>query len=504
MKPFRLSQLFRIAVAILGVAFCTAPVTLAADAVTSAETEIEVRYTQAPLREVLRSLAEAAGISFIGLPAGAAADVKVDLTARAQPLALLRALAAEHGYSFVSEEGVWRFERISKGGHVSVVYALRHINTSTVESAGSTASAAAMSPGSAGALPPAIGASFKLSPDKIIADLRALLAGMASENGDGSVESPAVVLPQDDRNAIFVVASPRQHQWVRDYLAAADQPRPLVLLELRFVEVSQNPTRDLGLDWFGSLENGLELGARDPSGPPGGTPGLNGPTLGDFSARLSSSAILTAEQLRASLRAFASDSRSRNVQLPRQVTLGNRETVLRSVVQVPFESGTTSITGGASATSATATSFIPVGTSINLLPRVLEGGNVELSILINVSDIVGEKTVGTNRVPITSSRDFSGQAIVTSGSTLAIGGLERVLVSRTQTEVPYLSRMPLFGMLFRREQSSDDRSKLLMFITPTILPGYSGGVPSSPEIDSATKAAADPWSERAPVALKLE
>jgi type II secretory pathway component GspD/PulD (secretin) len=143
-----------------------------------------------------------------------------------------------------------------------------------------------------------------------------------------------------------------------------------------------------------------------------------------------------------------------------------------------------------------------VGTSISLLPRVLDGNNVELSILINVSDIVGEKAIGNTRVPITSSRDFSGQAIVASGSTLAIGGLERVLVSRSQTQVPVLGSVPLLGLLFRREQSSDDRSKLLMFITPTLLTGYSGGAPSSPEIDAASRSADEQWPAERPMALK--
>src|SRR5690606_3132248 len=111
------------------------------------------------------------------------------------------------------------------------------------------------------------------------------------------------------------------------------------------------------------------------------------------------------------------------------------------------------------------TEFIPIGTTISLLPRVLEGGNVELNIMINVSDLVGYEVLNTgtgatggnttgtqSRVPVTTSRDYSGQAIVASGNTLAIGGLEAMNESEENGKVPILGDIPLLGYLFKRKQ----------------------------------------------------
>src|SRR5690606_11666180 len=83
------------------------------------------------------------------------------------------------------------------------------------------------------------------------------------QNGSGGVGTdgtdagnPAKVIWNSDSNSLYVVATRQQHQWIEGYLAAADQPQPLVSVEVKFLEINKDPQSELGIDWTGTLSGG--------------------------------------------------------------------------------------------------------------------------------------------------------------------------------------------------------------------------------------------------------
>ncbi|HNX04726.1 MAG TPA: hypothetical protein PKI32_04455, partial [Opitutales bacterium] len=98
-------------------------------------------------------------------------------------------------------------------------------------------------------------------------------------------------------------------------------------------------------------------------------------------------------------------------------------------------------------------------------------------------DLLGYQTISGNSVPITSARDYSGQAIVATGNTLAIGGLDALRNTNGTTRVPILGSIPIIGYAFRSDSKEDSKSNLIMFITATVLDGYSGGIKASSGAD---------------------
>ncbi|MEC7224957.1 MAG: hypothetical protein VXW02_11855, partial [Verrucomicrobiota bacterium] len=125
-------------------------------------------------------------------------------------------------------------------------------------------------------------------------------------------------------------------------------------------------------------------------------------------------------------------------------------------------------------------SYLPIGTSINVLPKRLEDGRISLQVLITVSSIIGSEIIDGNSYPVASSRVFTAPLEVESGYTLAIGGLDEASDSREGAGLPILSKIPLLRHGFKSDNKTHSRKNMLIFITPTLLDPKSGGISENP------------------------
>ena len=488
--------------------------------------DLTMRFQAAPLDDVLRTLCEASDMAYIGLPKPKDAP-SVDMTIKGNPYQALLLVAQTYGYVPIYENGLWHFSPIKeeKAKLFPKIYKLKYIHVNDV-AVNQESLNKGVSRDTSSALPqPVNSVAFTSDISKVITDIKALLEldpsnlALSEKEATQQVNPAAMLLSgvpsaelasrlnvstaaksdlkgriiaDPDQNSLFIIATKEHHQWIETYLAAIDQPRKLIMLETRFVEVSDDPTSTFGVDWSGSLgKDGYKMGltnadsvhststSADTSTTASGT-SKAGTFL--FSTQLDH-AILTGPELYSTLRAIRSDSKSKSLQHPTQVSVNNRQVVLRNVTQQPFQSGSSSTSGGGSSTNTQETEFIPIGTTVSLLPRILDSNNVELNIMINVSDLLGYQDISGSSVPITSSRDYTGQAIVGSGNTLAIGGLDALHNTRGSTRVPILGSIPIIGYAFRSDTNSDSKSNLIMFITATVLDGYNGGMKPATEAD---------------------
>ena len=99
-------------------------------------------------------------------------------------------------------------------------------------------------------------------------------------------------------------------------------------------------------------------------------------------------------------------------------------------------------------------------------------GVAAASIAAACVNISGGSTNGNNSIvtaPIINIRSADTVVITPDGQTVVIGGLMQNTKLKTDTKVPLLGDIPLLGYLFKRTQSSDAKTELLMFLTPTIV-----------------------------------
>ncbi|HIG84429.1 MAG TPA: hypothetical protein EYG40_13950 [Verrucomicrobia bacterium] len=496
----------------------------------------EYDFNRASVRDVLRFLADDAGIDFVALPEDGNDSAKlITFSLNKSPFAALETITKMNGVSLIYEDEVWHMRLLSDKSLIARTYRIRfntgeiskgsNNNTGNVRSNGFGSSSSSSTGGNYGRGSNSnssiagnggtgqlglngTSSPFTTNADELVTAIKGIVgintAGMNAiiAPGDNSVgnfgnlnyqSTPTKINPaqniirgsaqssrnnnsqviwNSDNNSLFIIANRQQHQLVEKYLETVDRPQPLIAVEVKFFETTKDPRKQMGVDWSGTMDGGYGLSLSDLS------TNINLNKIN--STGMPMTAILSGPDLQAKVLALVKDRETTTVSYPRVLTKNNREVAIQSVVNQPVLSAQSSTTPGVGGTTTSSVSYLPIGTSINVLPKRLEGGRISLQVLITVSSIIGSEIIDGNSYPVASSRVFTAPLEVESGYTLAIGGLDEASDSREGVGLPLLSKLPLLKHAFKSDNKRHSRKNMLIFITPTLLDPKSGGISETP------------------------
>jgi type IV pilus assembly protein PilQ len=278
-------------------------------------------------------------------------------------------------------------------------------------------------------------------------------------------------------NTLFVQDTPSRLDEARKLIKQIDVPIRQVMIEARVVEASDKFGKNLGvrlgynsLDTFqvkGTNING-NIGAStatltgNPSlsttVTPVNTPNVNLPsagTAGAFSMLLFNSSL--SKLLSVELTALETDSKGKVISSPRVVTSDQTEATISTGTQIPYQQ--------ASSSGATNVSFKDATLSLSVKPQITPDDHVIMDIKVN-KDSVGTLYAG---VPSIDTNSVNTQVLVENGGTVVIGGVYSQQLSTGVDKVPLLGDIPVLGFLFRSTSKIDNKSELLIFISPKIM-----------------------------------
>ncbi|MBI4845190.1 MAG: hypothetical protein HY810_01730 [Candidatus Omnitrophica bacterium] len=134
---------------------------------------------------------------------------------------------------------------------------------------------------------------------------------------------------------------------------------------------------------------------------------------------------------------------------------------------------TTSTTAGQTTTTvAENVTFLDVGLQLAITPTINDEGYVTLNIKPELSSVIGSLiTAANNAIPIVDTSTAQTTVMVKDGSTIAVAGLRREEHSISAERFPVLSKIPVFGMLFKSGTDLSSRTELLIMLTPHIIEG---------------------------------
>ena len=495
----------------------------------------EYEFDKASVRDVLRFLADDAGIDFVAMPEEGNDGAKlITFSLRKSPFSALETIAKMNGVTLVYEDEIWHMRPLSDKSLIARTYKIRfntgEINNSSgnsisgVTSNSNRTSFNGSSTGYNGSsyssgnnlTSPGIGQiglngmnnTFSTTADELVQAVKGIVGirtsginhiiapGINSVGNFGKLEPPqntttispaqqfgrnsineeksngSQVIWNSDNNSLFVVANIQQHQLVEKYLETVDKPQPLIAVEVKFFETTKDPRKQMGVDWSGTMDGGYGLSLSGLS---------SNVDLNKLqNTEMPMTAILSGPDVQAKVLALVKDRETTTVSYPRVLTKNNREVAIQSVVNQPVLSAQSSTTPGVGGTTTSSVSYLPIGTSINVLPKRLEDGRISLQVLITVSSIIGSEIIDGNSYPVASSRVFTAPLEVESGYTLAIGGLDEASDSREGAGLPILSKIPLLRHGFKSDNKTHSRKNMLIFITPTLLDPKSGGISENP------------------------
>jgi len=154
---------------------------------------------------------------------------------------------------------------------------------------------------------------------------------------------------------------------------------------------------------------------------------------------------------------------SKVIAAPKITTLDKREAKISQGESIPFH--TTSLQGAQ-------TTFVDANLELNVTPQITSRDPKEVGKQILMKVRATRNAVGARSNPAGPSidrREANTQVIVRDGETMVIGGVFVDTQNNNVQGVPYLSRIPVLGWLFKNKSESVSKQELLIFMTPTII-----------------------------------
>ena len=271
------------------------------------------------------------------------------------------------------------------------------------------------------------------------------------------------VLADEATNALIITAPGEIMSELRSVIAKLDVAREQVQVEGIIAEISSDKAAELGLEWQTSTPTdgfGAVSSARIPNAATsvlGTFPDTIGPgiSLGYFAAG----------NLRALLKALATDSATNILSTPTVVTLDNKQASILVGENIPIVTGQYTNDSGNSTNPFQTIERKDVGIKLTVTPQINEGNNVRLDIRQEVSAVKAD----TNSGIITTERVIETTVQVDDGEIIALGGLISDDISEQESSVPVVGDIPLLGEIFTSRRSTLSRKNLVVFLRPTIL-----------------------------------
>ncbi|WP_175890370.1 type IV pilus secretin PilQ [Burkholderia cepacia] len=298
-------------------------------------------------------------------------------------------------------------------------------------------------------------------------DVQRLLAGAT---GQRLLSKRGAAAADPRTNLLFVTdLAPRLDQ-IASLIDAIDRPSRQVRIEARIVEGEQGFSRNLG------ARVALRAQARPPSGESASesasfTTGarnaldLAGRPLGGFEAATAGFTLFAAPLSRVldvELSALEAQGRGQIVSSPRVVTADRVKAIVEQGSELPYQAKVGNGVSGVQFRRATL--------KLEVEPQITPDGRVVLDLDVT-KDSVGEPTAAG---PAIHTKHVQTRVEVESGGTVAIGGIYEQLNRNDVTRVPLLGKIPFLGALFRHRAQRDQRSELVVFITPTVVDARCG------------------------------
>ena len=139
------------------------------------------------------------------------------------------------------------------------------------------------------------------------------------------------------------------------------------------------------------------------------------------------------------------------------------------LIPVPAQS-TTFVGNGANNSNVTTTiEYRDVVLKLEVVPLINADGEVNLTIAQVNDTVVGTQRVEPNDIPIIGTEQIVTSVTVPNGQTIVLGGLISEEKKNDRQGMPYISRIPLLGKLFREDIDSNTRRELIIFIQPKVV-----------------------------------
>jgi len=255
-----------------------------------------------------------------------------------------------------------------------------------------------------------------------------------------------IIIPKTERinidsrqSEIIVKGTNEELDAVSEVIKGLDKRAPQIMLEAKVVEIILDDEKDLGIKWTsGGNEGQISIGEI---------------TLGGSFERNG--------LIEATLKALQSEAKTNMLSNPKVLTLDGKEGYMKSTTDIPIIEEKES-----DGVVVQTVSWKPVGIELTITPRLSADEFITMNVVTSV------KSLGTEFIqgyPVINDRTETAIIRTKLGETTVIGGLISSEDIKTNTEIPILGKIPIFGELFKFTRSTNKKSEIIILITTHLL-----------------------------------
>lgn len=393
---------------------------------------ISVDFRETPVEDVLRIIAEQAGVDIIKSP-----NVQGTVTAKLTDVPLEEALnniLIIHGFSFTASKNMIRVGTAAEINTVAErlvnrVYRIIYADIEEVE--------------------------------------KAITKFISSRGSISASPSTSNLIVTDIESRIKAID---------EFIEEIDRQTPQVLVEVRIYDVTTTDNYDMGISWNIGRNNTDEPGVTDidhvgedyglsdtADKTRSNTPFMAGSFDRDNGGAIRIGLLDNTIDIDILFQMLHKDIGAKLLANPRIMVLDNGTAKFKIVREIPYTEQTDTSAGG----SFTSTKFKEVGVELLVTPHITRDDMLRLHILPKFGVVVGNLTQG--QPPTVDTREINTVALVEDQQTVVLGGLRKRETSQTIHKAPVLGDLPLLGGLFRDTTEEVVTNELMIFITPRVI-----------------------------------
>lgn len=266
----------------------------------------------------------------------------------------------------------------------------------------------------------------------------------------------AMIQTDQETRSLIIITDEETNEHIKQIINSVDQPKPQVLLEVMFLEVSNRDDLDFGVEGsYRYVHDGINEAAV-------GT-GFNLASIaqGGFYQVLADSWDVT-------LKAMQEKGSLKVLSRPSILARNNQEAVIMVGQEIPLVTNTRTTDQG---NTINTIQYSEIGIILRVTPYITKEGQVEMIVHPEISNLTDETVPISETLssPVIAKREIETVVVTADKQTVVLGGLIDNESTDVVRKVPLLGDIPLLGMAFRRTIKSESRKELLIFLKPTIL-----------------------------------
>ena len=263
------------------------------------------------------------------------------------------------------------------------------------------------------------------------------------------------VTPDLRTNRVIVTDIQSAIDKMEELIKSLDIPERQVMIEARIVEASTDFTRDIGVQWNIRYRDGdTTISSLDTSFGGIVSTVLPTATTGGGAMGISFGKLTSNLQVNLRISAAASIGQAKIISTPKVMTVNNKPAKISQGQSIPYS--TVSAEG-------TKTEFVEAALTLEVTPHITADGSIGMKIKAS------NNSAGVGSPPPINKKEATTELVVKNGETTVIGGIYVDNETESDSGVPFLKDIPLLGWLFKSQSKRNNKTELLIFITPKIV-----------------------------------